>query len=162
MLSGLFLIQLLPAWHRNPDAQLAKAPKAMLVDTGLACHLTDFNQDRLEKNPTMAGHLIENMVVMELIKQSGWSKAAVGTFHFRTHSGSEVDMVLEDNRGQVVGVEVKFSESISRSDLRGMEKLRETAGRRFLRGIILYAGQESLPFGPDCRAIPISALWQSH
>lgn len=39
VLSGLFLIRPLPAWHRNANARLAKAPKAMLVDTafGPAC-----------------------------------------------------------------------------------------------------------------------------
>ena len=47
----------------------------------------------------------------------------------------------------------------SKADLRGMEVLRQAAGQNFLRGVILYTGQETLPFGPDCWAIPIDALW---
>lgn len=161
VLAGLFLIQSLPAWHRNANARLAKAPKAMLVDTALACHLMDVDQDRLEANQTLAGHLIENLVTMELIKQAGWSRTKSDIFHFRTLSGAEVDIVLEDRRGRVVGIEVKFSQTLSKADLRGMEVLRQAAGQNFLRGVIFYAGHETLPFGPDCWAIPIAALWKS-
>ena len=159
VLSGLFLTGSLPAWHRNATARLAKAPKAMLVDTGLACHLMDLDMDRLEANSTMAGHLVENLAAMELIKQAGWAKTRSEFFHFRTLSGAEVDLVLEDRRGRVVGIEVKFSQTLSKTDLRGMEVLRQAAGQNFLRGIIFYSGHETLPFGPDCWAVPIDALW---
>lgn len=47
----------------------------------------------------------------------------------------------------------------SKADLRGMEVLRQAAGQNFLRGVILYNGHETLPFGPDCWAILIDALW---
>jgi predicted AAA+ superfamily ATPase len=161
ILSGLFLIRLLPAWHRNANARLAKAPNGMLVDTGLACHLIDFDPDHLDKNLAMTGHLLENFVAMKLIKQAGWAKTNMEVFHFRTLSGSEVDIVLEHRRGRVVGVEVTLSRSLGPSDLRGMESLRQTAGDKFVRGIIFYTGRESLPFGPDCWAIPVDALWQS-
>ncbi len=33
-------------------------------------------------------------------------------------------------------------------------------GERFLRGIILYAGDQPVPFGSDLHALPVSALWQ--
>jgi predicted AAA+ superfamily ATPase len=159
VLSGLFLIRTLPAWHRQASTRLAKAPKAMLVDTAFACHLAGLDQNRLEANPTQAGHLVENLAAMELIKQAGWAKTKVDIFHFRTLPGTEVDIVLEDRRGRVAGVEVKFSQTLSKTDLRGMESLRQTAGSSFLRGIILYTGHETLPFGPDCWAIPIGTLW---
>ena len=68
-------------------------------------------------------------------------------------------MVLEDRQARVVGVEVKLSHTLSKSDLRGMDALRQAAGRNFLRGIILYAGHETLPFDPDCWAVPLEALW---
>ena len=159
VLSGLFLIRLLPAWHRNPTLRLAKAPKVMLVDTGLACHLADFDHARLQSNLTVAGHLAENRVAMEIAKQAGWARTSVELFHFRTLAGAEVDLVLEDRRGRVVGIEVKLSESLSAADLRPMESLRQAAGDKFVRGIIFYGGTQSLPFGPNCWAFPIDALW---
>lgn len=38
---------------------------------------------------------------------------------------------------------------------------REAAGDRFLRGIVLYGGSETLTFGEDVWALPVSALWSS-
>ncbi len=34
------------------------------------------------------------------------------------------------------------------------------AGKRFHRGVVLYTGRETLPFGPDLWGLPMTALWQ--
>jgi hypothetical protein len=34
------------------------------------------------------------------------------------------------------------------------------AGGQFVRGVVLYTGQEMLPFGKNLLALPISALWR--
>jgi hypothetical protein len=39
--------------------------------------------------------------------------------------------------------------------------LADRIGDQLIAGIVLYAGQRSLPFGPRLRAMPISALWTS-
>jgi len=41
-------------------------------------------------------------------------------FHFRTHDGREVDLVLEDARERVVGLEVKATSTASASDFAGL------------------------------------------
>jgi hypothetical protein len=51
------------------------------------------------------------------------------------------------------------SMSLSAADLRPIESLRQAAGDKFVRGIIFYGGTQSLPFGPNCWAFPIDALW---
>ena len=66
-------------------------------------------------------------------------------FHCRTQTGQEVDIVLEDARGMVVGVEVKSSATIGTGDFKGLKALAEEAGDTFLRGIVLYTGRESIP-----------------
>ena len=82
-------------------------------------------------------------------------------FHFRTQTGQEVDIVLEDARGRVVGVEVKAASSVSASDFRHLKALREALGDRFIRGVVLHTGSESVPFSSDLLALPVSALWQA-
>ena len=37
----------------------------------------------------------------------------------------------------------------------------EALGKRFVRGVILYAGRETVPFARNMHALPISALWQA-
>ena len=153
-----FLVRLLPAWFSNIGKRLTKAPKLLLADTGLLVHLLDVDAARLRRDRTLLGHILESFVAMELIEQLGWSERRCKLFRFRTESGAEVDLVLEDRAGRLVGIEVKCTASLRRRDFRGLEALAEAAGRRFVRGAILYTGATAVPFARDLHALPISQL----
>jgi len=81
-------------------------------------------------------------------------------YHFRTHNNVEVDLVLESPSGDIVGIEVKAARRVRDEDVRGLELLRDLAGDRFCRGVVLYTGGESLPLGRDLHALPIDLLWR--
>jgi len=57
-------------------------------------------------------------------------------------------------------VEIKSAASAGRKDFNGIEQFAQTAGDRFLRGIVLYAGDNAVPFGERLHALPISSIWQ--
>lgn len=159
LLEATFLIVTLPAWASNQGIRLTKAPKVMLADTGLASHLLGMAPARLRSDSNSLGSLLENFVAMELIKQATWCKAHVKAFHFRTVAGKEVDLVLEDAAGRVVGIEVKATGSVHSDDFRGLRELRAVAGDRFVRGIVLYGGIETVGFDKEMSAMPISSMW---
>ena len=46
---------------------------------------------------------------MELARQLTWSDERVELFHYRTKDKVEVDAVLENRQGRMVGIEVKAS-----------------------------------------------------
>ena len=79
--------------------------------------------------------------------------------HFRTSAGREVDVVLENRRRDLVGVEVKASATVQASDFTGLRELQALTGTRFRDGILLHAGRELLPFGAGLWAVPFQALW---
>ncbi|WP_435822688.1 DUF4143 domain-containing protein [Microbispora bryophytorum] len=106
------------------------------------------------------GPLLEGFVLMELARQLTWSDERVELFHYRTKDKVEVDAVLENRQGRVVGVEVKASSTVRTDDFRGLRHLADRLGDDFVAGIVLYTGTQTLPFGPRLRAMPISALWQ--
>jgi hypothetical protein len=54
---------------------------------------------------------------------------------------------------------VKASATLDKKDVRGLDDLAETTGKRFHRGILLYTGTEVIPFTRKVHALPISALW---
>ena len=54
---------------------------------------------------------------------------------------------------------VKASSTVTAQDFKGLRAFAETTGKRFYRGIVLYTGEESLPFDPELYAIPVNALW---
>lgn len=70
-----------------------------------------------------------------------------------------MDIVLENAAGQVVGVEVKASATLSGSDIRGLKALEEAAGKKWLRGVVLYTGTEVIPFAGNLHAVPLPRLW---
>lgn len=156
LLEATFLLQLLPAWSTNLSKRLVKSPKIHLIDAGLAAHLTG----QTPPQPLLYGHLLETFVVMELRKQMGWNETRISLFHFRTSAGREVDIVIEDARGRIVGVEVKSASSVGKKDFVGLEALSESADKKFLRGLVLYDGEAVVPFGERLMALPIDALWR--
>lgn len=161
ILETTFLLQMIPAWSGNLSKRLVKAPKLVIGDTGLMAYLLGLDKERLLQDPVLTGHLLEDFVMMELKKQLGWNQTKVRLFHYRTQIGQEVDLVLEDLSGRIVGIEAKASASVKPDDFKGLRHLQETLGKRFLRGIVLYTGPEFIPFGSELYACPVSALWSS-
>jgi hypothetical protein len=81
-------------------------------------------------------------------------------YHYRDRNKVEVDLVLENRRGQVVAIEVKAASTVLAEDFRCLRQLAERLGDDFRLGVVLYTGDSTLPFGPQLRAVPVSVLWQ--
>lgn len=159
-LEALFLASHLPAWARSPSRKVAKAPKLVLVDSGLAAFLLHASSARIGEDGSLLGPLLETFAIDEIDRQRTWSERTPALLHYRTHAGREVDAVLEDREGRVAGIEVKAAASVVGEDFRGLRSLAEDAGRQFESGTVLYMGREVVPFGERLFAIPISFLWE--
>ncbi|MDR2850548.1 MAG: DUF4143 domain-containing protein [Desulfovibrio sp.] len=159
LLESLFLIWFLPAWSSNLSKRLLKSPKAHVCDSGLACHLCGADAKRLTDDPILAGRLLESFVAGELLKQSSWTEHPVSLYHYRSQSGEEVDVVLEDRSGRVAAVEVKLAAGVASHDSKGLAALRDALGDRFVRGVIVYTGQEVIPMGDRIVAVPVGMMF---
>ena len=160
LLEGTFLFQRLRPWSTNLSKRLVKSPKILPVDSGVACHLLGLDAHRLAAEPQVLGPLLESFVIHELLKQATWSEARPWVFHYRSHTGQEVDVLLEDAAGRIVGVEVKSRASVTARDFRSLRALAELLGDRFVRGVVLYTGPTGVPFGERLHALPVSWLWR--
>lgn len=160
LLEATFLVRLLPAWSSNLGKRLAKSSKLILSDTGLLAHLLGMDRTRVKHDRTLFGHVLENFVAMELIKQLSWSAVGLQLFHFRTNSGQEVDFVIEDRSGGLIGIEVKAGANIDSKDFSGLRLLAELTGKRFRHGFVLHLGDVPVPFGKNLHALPIQYLWR--
>lgn len=158
LLKSTFLVQELPAWSTNLGKRLVKSPKLFMVDTGLTCALLGLDAAGLKQGGEVTGRVFENFVALEVFKHASWSQMLVRLYHFRSQRGQEVDIVLEDSQGRVVGIEVKLSASPSPKDFSGLKTLQEHLGKRFVRGVLVYTGQEVVPFGERLHAVPIQLL----
>ena len=90
ILKMMFLTFDVKPWFRNIGKRLAKTPKGYLLDTSMICHLLDYDMDAISKTkPELFGHLIENFVATELVKQLSNSDIKAELYHFRTSDGKE-------------------------------------------------------------------------
>ncbi|WP_201845547.1 ATP-binding protein [Myceligenerans indicum] len=161
LLEEVFLIKQIPAWTRNLNTRSIAKSKLAFVDSGVAAALLDQDASRLRKPGSPLGGLLEGFVAMEIARQLTWSRTRAELFHYRTRDQVEVDIVLENRRGEVIAIEVKSSATPSTEDFRGIRHLHERVGDDLVAGYVLHAGPHTLPFGNKYRAVPISALWET-
>jgi predicted AAA+ superfamily ATPase len=159
LLENIFLLERLPPWHSNQASRMVKAHKLHLGDTGLACGLLGLDAAALAAERTQLGHMLETFVYQELRRQASWHPAHHDFYHFRDRDMAEVDIVIERGIQQLAGVEVKAGATVTAADFRGLRKLQQTAGKRFVAGVVLYDGDTTASFGDGLFAVPMSTLW---
>jgi predicted AAA+ superfamily ATPase len=156
LLQSSFLFCPLNPWEKNFGKRLTKSSKSFLNDTAIVeCLL---NKDA-RTDSVFFGHILENFVMLELVKQLSYKMRFVKLYHFRSVKGEEVDFVLEAMNGDVVAIEVKSSSQFSLKDTKGLQLLKQSLGEKFKQGILLYRGQNMLPIESKICAVPVEALW---
>jgi predicted AAA+ superfamily ATPase len=157
LLEQMFLIKRLPAWRPGLGAREASTPKLYVCDSGLLAHLLGADAERIETDDQVTGKLCETFVMTELLKHASWSERQPRIYHYQ-RDREDVDLVLEDNRGRIVGVEVKAAASLRGGDARWLKKLAEARFDQFAAGIVVYAGEQTIPLGNRVWAMPFSGL----
>jgi predicted AAA+ superfamily ATPase len=159
ILEQIYLVQAVLPWSRNELSRLVKSPKLHFIDSGLLCALRGHSVARLRLDRTLLGPLLETFVFSELLKATGWAEERISIFHYRDKDQLEVDFILENAAGEIVGIEVKAAASILRRDFAGLERVAAVAGPAFVQGLVLYDGEQTLSFASNMHAVPLSNLW---
>ena len=159
VLERLFLIHRLPAWHSDRTSRLIKSPKLHLVDSGIQANLTGATEETILRDRSRLGPLLETFAVSEILKQASWEEGIAGLFHFRDKDQEEVDLIVEEEGGRIVGIEIKAAATVTPQDFRGLKRLELSAGQEMSLGLVLYDGDRVLPFGSRLFAAPLSSLW---
>jgi len=159
VLEQLFLVRRVEPWFRNRLKRLVKTSKLHFLDSGLLAVLVGATPDRIAGDRSLFGSLLETFVVSEILKLATWSDTVSRLHHYRDKDQVEVDIILEDDAGAIVGIEVKAAATVSAADFKGLRKIAEIAGDNFRVGMVLYDGDKVLPFGDRLFAAPLSCLW---
>lgn len=159
LVEQLFLSRTLAPWSSNALKRLIKTPKLHFLDAGLLAALRDLSPDRVRADRSAFGPVLESFVLAELLKLASWADDRHDFFHYRDKDGNEVDVVIEDGAGRVIGVEVKASATATPADFAGLRRLADACGDRFALGMVLYDHDVVVPFGERLFAVPLPALW---
>jgi len=159
VLERLFLVRIRRPWHVNLGKRQVKAPKLYMADSGLLAGMLGAGAGRVRDDDGLAGALFETFVATELERQASWSPQPLTFWHYR-EGEREVDTIVEWPSGEIVGVEVKASATVRARDFTGLAHLRDRVGARLRAGLVVYAGQRTLPFGNRLWALPLPGLWR--
>jgi len=155
---SLHLVHRLQPWFTNRLKRLTKSPKIHFIDAGLLAAMRDVSPKSVARDKTSFGSILETFVFSELSKIATWNDQQCSFSHFRDKDGNEVDIVLENRRGEIVGIAIKHSATVSTGDFSGMRKLADACGEKFVQGMVLYDHDQTVPFGDHMAAVPLSSL----
>lgn len=158
ILEATYVIYLLRPYYRNRTKRLVKSPKLYFVDTGLLCHLLGIDTGERFFRSAERGHIFENMVVMEAVKQAAISPTRRELFFYRTHGGHKVDLLIEE-RGELEAYEIKLAKSINPSMGASLIRFHEQHPDSTCR--LLCLREEPLPLTQDISATHWRSIVQS-
>lgn len=155
----MYLLRRVEVWARNRLSRVVKTPKVQFIDSGLLATLADVSPLVAQQDRTCFGKVLETFVFSELLKHATTAEGDYRLLYYRDHDQYEVDFVVENAAGDLVGIEVKAAATVKASDLRGLKRLATVARGQFKLGVLLYDGTETLPLGDGLWAVPLSTLW---
>lgn len=155
----MYLLKRVDVWARNRLKRVVKTPKLQFIDSGLLSTLADLSPAMFKQDRSRFGNVLETFVYGELLKHATVANGDFQLLYYRDHDQFEVDVVVENAGGELIGIEVKSAASIKEGDLRGLKRLAGIAGGQFKLGVILYDGIETLPLGDRLWAMPVATLW---
>jgi len=127
VLEASFVAFRLPAWHGNLRKRLTRSPKLHFWDTGVVCRLLGIRDGQQLRTHPLRGAIFETWVVSEHAKRRLHAGIRGGIFHFRTQTGLEIDLVLEDGERWRL-VEAKSGQTVDPDQAEGLVAAREILG----------------------------------
>ena len=159
VLEQLYLLRRLEPWHSNKLSRLIKTPKLHFLDSGLLAALLGATPERVSEDRSILGSLLETFAYGEVLKAATAGERSITLHHYRDKDRNEVDLVLEDETGAIVGLEIKASATVRPTDFMGLRKLQAATGKHFRLGVVLHDGDGVTGFGENLLAAPLSCLW---
>lgn len=150
ILSGAFVVRVLPPWFENLGKRLVKSPKIYIRDSGIL-HLMLGLQEKMQifSHPRL-GFSWEGFAIEQVITLIGSGRES---YFFKTHAGAELDLLLLKG-GKRYGFEFKYA------DLPRLEKSMRIVFKdlKLEKLIVIYPGKERFPLAPGIEVVPLTDL----
>ena len=139
LLQASYIVTLLPPYFENSRKRLTKTPKLYFYDTGLAAYLLSIENEQQLAHDKMRGHLFENMVVMEFVKNA-YNKGKSGNLTFyRDSNGNEIDLLVAKG-GSYTAIEIKSAQTYNSEFEKGLKSATPELESKIAEKAIIYAG----------------------
>lgn len=135
VLQDMDVIYLLEPYSNNELQRLVKTPKLYFCDTGLCAYLTRWLTPESLREGAFSGHIYENYVIMELVKNYAYAKNSAILSFYRDDKAKEIDVFIEEN-GFIHPLEIKKSASPEKKEVRKFSVIEKTSLTQGNGGII--------------------------
>jgi uncharacterized protein len=144
----------IPAFSNNNIKKVSLKSKGYFADTGQVCFSQMISTKETIGSHPLWGALFETAVVSEIRKLCTLLPMPPRMYHFRSHSGSESDLILERD-GKFYPIEIKAKTRPTKSDARGIQAFRKThSNLNIQKGLIIAPAQEAFALTENDTVIP--------
>lgn len=153
ILLDTLVIHRLEAFSKSEKVRLIQHPRFYFFDVGVLNGIMgDFEtpDDRM-------GRLFEHLVIQCIISTAQSFDKDIRTSVFKTQTGREVDLILEDGKN-LFAIEIKSTKKVNKADFNGLVAFKNYYGKRH-RALVISQDPSRQEFEHGL-AIPLMALWK--
>lgn len=153
ILSGLFMVRVLPPWFENLGKRIIRHPKVYIRDSGLLHGLLDIGTASTLQGHPKCGASWEGFCIEQLLGVMGDRNA----YFWATHAAAELDLLMI-NDGKRHGFEIKYTETprVTKSMHMAMESL------KLDQLDVIYPGKETFFLSDKIVAKPLSVALEEN
>lgn len=159
-LQSFYIVESVPAWRKTDYDRVGKQDKIFMADTGMMTALLGWKPSDFTNDPDKSGKAFETFAYNELAAQIDAAEDTYHLYQYRDRDKREIDFLIERDDRSILAIEIKSGITVKKSDFKHIEWFRDNlAKRKPVIGIVLYAGDEILPFGENLWVVPFDCLW---
>lgn len=146
ILEASFIVLRLQPYFENFGKRLTKSSKLYFCDVGLATYLLGIeNETQISRDP-LRGHLVENLILLELIKTRVNRGLDPQLYYYRDVQKNEVDVIFKQGH-DLIPIEIKASRTYHSEFLRSIQFFQKLVGDRAPKGYLIYSGDQEQKIG---------------
>lgn len=145
VLQSSYLIYLLPPFYTNTRKRLIKSPKIYFTDCGLASFLLEIDSPQTLNRDKMRGHLFENMVIMDFLKNRYNAGNNGGLYFYRDSNGNEIDLLVK-NGSKYDCYEIKSAATFHPDFIKGLRSFEKAFPELTRDQTVIYSGEDMPSF----------------
>jgi predicted AAA+ superfamily ATPase len=133
LLTDTLLAYKIPSWTHSPYKKITHAAKYYIFDNGVTNALTGMLGADPKEGTNVYGKWFESLVIIECITLNKLLHTDFKLYHYREHSGAEVDLVLQRNAfSKPIALEIKSSSAPSLDSLKGLQEFKKHSPQALL------------------------------
>jgi predicted AAA+ superfamily ATPase len=156
LLEQVYQVFELKSYQKNIKKEVIKNSKIYFSDSGVLSHMLKIREIKTLQNSTYKGAIVETFVFSELKKHILNHQEIIDFNYYRTLDKKEIDFIIQV-QDKHLAIEVKSSSSVKPDDFKHIKTFRQFHKNTI--GIVLYFGENILPFGDGMYAVPMKIFF---